>query len=232
MRLLLFFTFCISLYPITVKELFYDKDMVKKIYIDEWLSDIKLKLHNPQRNKLTVMSKMQLNLIELSQSLPIRIIYDKGLISLMQPGFRRSSEPLNFRANLIALTTQDLIHKLNSMNGWFLRSKIRFKIYGDKDQYTLINFITPKEFYLNQFDSDFKEFSNALFGEPRYSLKMPLNDWLSIQRDLIFENHTGLIPDPYGGFNLNFSKIFRSGPGSNLPPLSRSEGLPHPSHIH
>ena len=216
----------------TVKDLFSGKDSIKKIYIDEWLSDLQLVSDNSQAKKPEFVNEIQWNLIELSQSLPIRILYDRGLLSLMQPGFRRKDESLVFRANLIAITTHSLISKINSMNNWFLRSKVEFKIYGDKGQFTLIHFVTPKEFYLNQFNSDFKEFSNTLFGKSRYSLKSSVSDWYGLQRDLIYENHTGLLPDPYEGFNPNFSRIFRTAPGSDLRPLNHSGDQPHPLHIH
>ena len=228
MRLLLFLSIYISAHCLTVKELFYEKNTIKNFYIDEWLSELEIKNCGPSTKKLQFVSQKQWNLIQLTQSLPIRILNDKGLLSLMQPGFRRNEEPLRFRADLIAITTKELINKINSMKNWFLRSKVEFKFHGKREQFIIIHFSSSKEFYLNQFHSDFKEFSTTLFGAPQYCLKTSMHHWLDLQKDLIYENHTDLIPNPYGKFNPNFSKFYRMAPSSNLQPSIRSEDLPRP----
>ncbi len=228
MHLILFLSLYVSSYSLTIGELFSNKNTVKNFYIDEWLSDLQINDCGPSTPKPKFVNQKQWTLIKLTQSLPIRIINDKGLFKLMQPGFRRHEESLNFRSSLIAITTKDLIDKLNSMNSWFLRSQVTFRLHGKEEQFTIIDFSSSKEFYLNQFHSDFEEFSRSLFGQPQYCLNTSINDWLDLQRDLIYENHAGLIPNPYGNFNPDFSKISRTAPGSNLPPLSHSEDQFHP----
>lgn len=218
MRFLLFFLIHISCNCLTIGELFIDKNTSARFYIDEWLAELEINNCNSSINAPQIVNQKQWNLIKLTQSLPIRVLKDKGLFSLMQPGFRRKTEPLLFRADLIATTTKELVNKLISMNNWFLRSKIEFKFLGKNDELTIIHFSSAKEFYLNQFHSDFREFSTTLFGTSQYCLKTSINDWLTLQRDLIFENHTNLIPNPYGKSNQNFSKFFRIAPGSNLQP--------------
>ena len=221
-----------SSHSLNIKDLFNDTDVKKGLYIDEWLSQLELNYCGSLVRKPEFINQIQWNLIKLTQSLPIRIVYDKGLFSLMQPGFRRKKEPLLFRADLIAVTTKDLINKINAMNNWFLRSRVEYRFRGKNEEFILIHFNSSKEFYLNQFHSDFEEFSITLFGKPQYCLKTPIDDWLSLQRDLIYENHTGLIPNPYGKFNPNFLKTFRIAPGSNLQPLIHSEDQLHPLHTH
>ena len=138
----------------------------------------------------------------------------------------------NEAAMVSDISQEDLINKINAMNNWFLRSKVEYRFRGKNEEFILIHFNSSKEFYLNQFHSDFEEFSITLFGKPQYCLKTPIDDWLSLQRDLIYENHTGLIPNPYGKFNRNFLKTFRTAPGSNLQPLIHSEDQLHPLHTH
>ena len=216
----------------TIEQLFSQKNMTESFYIDEWISKLKINHCGPSIERPKFVNQKQWNLIQITQSLPIRILNDKGLLSLMQPGFRRNEEPLRFRANLIAINTEDLIYKINSMKNWFLRSKVKFRLTGKKEEFIFVDFSSSKEFYLNQFHSDFKEFSTHLFGPPQYCLKASVSDWLALQRDLIYENHTGFLPDPYTKFNSNFSRFSRVAPGSNLQPLIHSEGPPRPSHTH
>lgn len=200
-----------------VANLFKDHIDQSAIYVDEWIENLQLVKNKPAKLKPKEISKFIWNILQFSQSIPVRIIQDKNLIQILPPTSTRKREELSFRADILALYNLDLVKKLNSMNGWFLRCRVNYKSLV-KGRYILINLTMDKTFFLNQFETDFESFTTTLFGISPYKLTTYKSDWQSVQRDLVYENHRGLIPNPYSTFNQDFSKKSRISPGSNVQP--------------
>ena len=217
MRVVCLFFFQCVYWTFPVSELFIKNEYQSRIYVDEWIESLQLVSTKQTSVKPIGASNLVWNILQLSQSIPIRIIKDKNLIQILPPTFIRKREKFEFRANIIALYNLNLLEKLDSMNGWFQRCRVSHNIIG-KNRYILINLTMDQQFYLNQFDTDFNSFTSATLGASPYELVTYQTDWQSVQRDLVYENHRGLIPNPYSTFNQDFSKKSRISPGSNVQP--------------
>lgn len=218
MKLLFFFFLNFSAQATSIADLFPYLRKQPYIFLDEWLSDLNL-LENQISDKKPVSLKSDLwQLIQLSRSIPVRIANDKRVLKILPCIFRRNSETVEFRANLLAMYDSKLIDQIRSMDGWFLRCQVRYKVVGSQDQFILISLNMQKTFYLNQFYADFNSFSETLFGPKPYTLVLKQSHIETLQRDLLFEDHRGLLPDPYSQFNPQFAKIRRIAPGSTVQP--------------
>ena len=127
MKVICLFIFNCVLWTFPVTNLFKDHIDQSAIYVDEWIENLQLVKNKPAKLKPKEISKFIWNILQFSQSIPVRIIQDKNLIQILPPTSTRKREELSFRADILALYNLDLVKKLNSMNGWFLRCRVNYK---------------------------------------------------------------------------------------------------------
>ena len=141
----------------------------------------------------------------------MRLIQDKGYLKVLPPFHREIDEEHAFRATIIVSamdSSDELIQKISDMNGWFLRLRVEpFLRQGIR----WVELKMSHEFFLNQFHDDFTALCSFLFGNASLVKVKDLDQWIRWQRQLIWENYEGTLPDPTTLPNPKFARQRRRG---------------------
>jgi hypothetical protein len=195
---------------LTLGEIFHSPSQ-SGIYLDPNLRSYRVQGGNLPENPRE-------QLAALSRILPLRIEQDRGYTKVLPVVYRDTAKIAFFECLIFGGSIEDsqAIHqKVKESGGWFLRGRVRWTRFQGR---FAILFSVSTRFFLNQFLEDYLALTNFLFGKKQNILKINWESWLTLHRDLLYENYTGTLPDLYQGHDPRFSRSKRLGVGSNLLP--------------
>ena len=173
------------------------------IYVDPHLKTVELEAETT--------NDLSKRLTTLSRSLPIRLVQDKGYLKVLPPFHREVDEHHAFRATVVfpeSGITDEIRNKIYGMNGWFLRLQVEPSL---RNGFRWIDLKMSHDFFLNQFHDDFNSLCFFLFGNQSFLKVKYLTQWIQWQRQLIWENYEGVLPDLTTLPNPNFKRSKRRG---------------------
>ena len=201
---LMIFLFLVGTDPAITLGEFLKQTPRRGVYIDSHLKALELEetLEEPSFPK---------RLEILSRSVPVRIMRDKGYLKIL-PCFHRSErEKLAFRATIFLSrerVTDEILRKIHSMNHWFLRLRVDSAL---KEGNLWIEMEMSTQFFLNQFHEDVGLMAGYLFRDETLLNLLDGSRWLQLQRQLIWENYEGILPDLTTLPNPKFRRELRRG---------------------
>jgi len=155
-------------------------------------------------------------LAHLSRVLPLRVEMDKDYIKILPVVYRESPGAPFFECLIFGgpiEKAQNIHQKIKDMRGWFLRGQVRWEEF--QNQFVIL-FSVSTRFFLNQFLEDYKVLTEFLFQDQGEKMATDWKSWMTLHRDLLYENYNGTLPDLRQGYDPKFSRKNRLGPGSTV----------------